>query len=324
MSLTVPDFMPKTPDPDELKYRALDLPWFFAHLNVYERVFELKEHVNGIPERLDTLSDFISSVKEQDRATRKEVSNVKMAIRDLMEHVEVIQYNLPHLALENWFTGFREDIAHAYWRVEDGKFDDASEDRDQLHSLVYGVRRIYSNTSESQRQGFKARLREHIEQLDWELTPSSPPESFKDEGREAGDLFCLGYYSTALIVLGRSVERQLLELGEERRIESVKAYDRSISWPDTKFFHKNVALNRADMPGEQGKVISNRQFHLISILIDYRNNVAHSEYQNVRRDKAQRQCKDAFDLLLELEEQKKRLDDMGENEIPPISDQKVQ
>jgi hypothetical protein len=246
------------------------------------------------------------------------------AIRDLMESIEEVQWNFPELASEHWFGRFRSDVHHAYWRVEDGRFDNAYEDEDELSSLAGEVNRIQYSTAGYRPEEFYRRLNNHIEQMDWDLLSDSPPDAYEDEIREAKDLFCLGYYSTALIVLGRAVEKALLELGKTREVESVYDFNKQIDWEDTKYYQKNEALRQVDMPGEQGKVLSKRQYHQISILIDYRNNVAHAEYGNIGREPAIRQLSDAGELLIELERKREYLEELDPEEIEPVGTQNIQ
>jgi hypothetical protein len=58
--------------------------------------------------------------------------------------------------------------------------------------------------------------------------------------------------------------------------------------------------------------------------VDYRNKAAHSDYKDIGSDKALRQCKDALELLAELEETRKALVEMDNEAIEPITDQSVQ
>lgn len=311
-------------DPGDLQYRAIDIPWFYAGHNVYERAFRLKESFERIGECLEELGEFRESFESHpETIEQSQVSEIFNAIRDLMEGVEGFQWNFPNLAYQYWFGGFMGDVAHAFWRIEDGKFSNAPGDSDELHLLAREVERIHKNVHGSTRHGFYSRLDEFIEQMDWHLVQGTPPPRYEDEIREAKDLFCLGYYATALIVLGRSVEKALLELGRTRDVRSVKAYDEIDDWEETKYYHKNEALRQVDMPGKHGKVISERQYHQISILINYRNNVAHTEYENISRAKAIRQCSDAADLLIELEEKREYLEELDLGEIEPVKAQKV-
>jgi len=316
--------MTRNLDREDLDYRALDAPWPYARSNIYERIFRLHTIINEISDYIDDLKEFDEAYNDSDEPVkRKQTREAKLAIRQLMKHTDAVKWNFPEIIHESWFSSFTSDLAHAYWRVEEGRFRKPLENEKQLNSLAGEVQRICRNLSDSRQTGFYTHLQHYIERLDWDLN-SSPPDRFEDEAREAADLFCLGYYSTALIVLGRAIEKALLDLGETRQIRSVRVYGEERPWGETKFYHKNVALNRADMPNEEGKVLSERQFHEISILVDYRNNVAHAEYSDISRDKALRQCQNAFDLLTEIEEIRDTLCDLSDDEIKPITHQKVQ
>jgi mRNA-degrading endonuclease HigB of HigAB toxin-antitoxin module len=309
---------------EELDYRAIDVPWFYASHHVFERAFQVKHHLERMRESFDTLRTFINRSEAESHAVeREEIKDSLLAIRDLMESVDVIQWNFPELASKHWFGATRGDIEHAYWRVEDGRFDKAYENEEQMYALAGEVQRILDNFTESIRHGFYDRLNEYIQKLDWNLISGYPPERYEDEIREAKDMFCLGYYSTSLIVLGRAVEKTLLELGQERKVRSVHAFGETKAWKDTKFYTKNEALSDIDMSGKAGKVISDRQYHEISILIKYRNDVAHAEYDNISRDEAIRKCSDAGDLLVDLEEEREYLEKLDDNEINPVENQTV-
>ncbi|MFD1634638.1 hypothetical protein ACOZ4L_02775 [Haloplanus ruber] len=311
-------------DSEDLDYRALDAPWFYARSNIYERIFRLHTIINEIANYIDELKEFDEAYTDADESvTREQTREAKLAVRQLMEHTDAVKWNFPEIVHESWFSSFTSDLAHAYWRVEEGRFRNPLENEQQLYSLAGEVQRICRNLSDSRQTGFYTHLQDYIERLDWDLN-SPTPDRFEDEAREAADLFCLGYYSTALIVLGRAIEKALLDLGETRQIRSVHVYGEERPWSETKFYHKNVALKRVDMPNESGKVLSKRQFHEISILVDYRNNVAHAEYSDISRDKALRQCQNAFDLLREIEEIRDALCDLSDDKIKPITQQKVQ
>ncbi|PSP73837.1 hypothetical protein BRC86_08040 [Halobacteriales archaeon QS_3_64_16] len=70
-------------------------------------------------------------------------------------------------------------------------------------------------------------------------------------------------------------------------------------------------------------MISQRQYHEISILVDYRNNVAHSDYENIEHSVASRRAKTAVDLLRDLAELVNELDQMENEKIDPIACQTV-
>ncbi|WP_152423135.1 hypothetical protein [Natrinema versiforme] len=310
---------------DDIMFRDIDEEWIFHDSNVIYRIFKLKEKVSELHERMDLLETFIEEYEsDEEEPSPKLIREARRSILRLMNCVEVIAWNFPHLASETWFGHFKEDIAHGYWRTEEGRYRDAETDQDELGQLYSEARRIFDNTSNSQSQGVLSRLSEYFEFMDIDFQMKKVPEEYDDAIREAADLYCLGYYSTALLVLGRAVEKCLLQLGEDRRVESVRMYGDEVDWEDTKFHFRNVALNRINMPKMHGKVLSDRQYHQIAILVDYRNNVAHSDYEQIDRDAALRQCMESVDLLEELNDAREHLQELDDEDIDPIYNQKVQ
>ncbi len=82
-------------------------------------------------------------------------------------------------------------------------------------------------------------------------------------------------------------------------------------------------MKNIQKPNSTEKLISQRQYHEISVLVNYRNNVAHSEHEDIERDEALRQINNAFSLLKELTEQIEELEKLDDDEINPIEGQKA-
>lgn len=288
-------------------------------------MFELQRGWKRMREAFETLEEFEDLYEREGEDAYQEVRKAEMAITDLTEATEEFWYNFPALGSKSWFTGFHRDLAHAHWRVKAGEFhvEDSSVESN-LHRARYEVRSILSNTSTSNHQGIMNLLWEFLEHQGNELSAYDLPEEYREEAYEVQDLFCIGYYSTALLVVGRAIEKALLELGEARDVRTVRAYGNMIDWPDTKFAHKATALHRVNMPERHGKVLSKKQYHQMSILIDYRNSVAHSEYANIEREAALREMKSAFQLLIELCEAKEYLNELPDEEIDTVEGQKAQ
>lgn len=307
----------------EADYSTIDPPWFGENENVIMRIFRLQEELQRMQDAVNDLKEFDSKY-EEGPLDSKQTDRARLGIHRLMDSVEVFLYVFDDLVEKRWFLGFKQDIDHAYWRVDEGRFIEAPEDEETLRAFAGEVKDILSNVSAANHQGPLSQLYEYIERMGYELPIYEVPDEFEADIHEARDQFCLGYYSTGLLVLGRAVEKALLQLGQVRKVVSAEAYGNSVAWQDTKFWHKNVALNRIDMPEQYGKVLSKKQFHQISILVDYRNKVAHSEYEDIGRDQALRQMLDAADLLIELNDKIEKLRDMDEEKIDPVENQSVQ
>ncbi|MFD1527596.1 MULTISPECIES: hypothetical protein [Halobacteriales] len=310
---------------ENIAFRHIDDEWHHHNSNVIYRIFKLKEFYDEIRDHIETLEGFVEQCgSEEKEPSKKLISDSRRAILRLMRNVEAIAWNFPHLAHESWFGSFKEDIAHGYWRIEEMRYQNAESDPDERRQLCGEARRICENTSEAFSQGILGRLTEFFEFMDVDFHMKDTPKEYKSTIREAADLYCLGYYSTALLVLGRAVEKCLLQLGRDRKVKSIRAYNDEIDWEDARFHFRNKALNRIDMPEKHGKVLSDRQYHQIAILIKYRNNVAHSDYEQVGRDEALRQCMSALDLLEELNELRSHLRELDDESIRPVSNQKAQ
>jgi uncharacterized protein YutE (UPF0331/DUF86 family) len=302
-------------------YYNLDTPWFHANDNVLKRIFELKSAFDTIQHSLSTLDDLHEKCEEEGTDAIDSSTDITRHIRRLMKASEEFEYCFDELARSAWFSGFTQDIAHTYWRFEEGKYRNAAKDEGVLRQLLDEVRRILDNTSTTSSQGVVRRLRRFIESYGMEVSPSSAPTRFKEDVYEARDLYCLGYYSTALLVLGRAVEKGLLELGEERKVKSIETNWGERSWQEANFRGRNNALKHVNMPETDGKVISQKQYHEISILIDYRNNVAHKDYSDIEREAAKRQIKSAYALLESIQEKIDHLQDLDDEEIEPVEGQ---
>ncbi len=248
--------------------------------------------------------------------------DITRPITKIMEAAEVFSYNFPELAKSSWRGGFTQDVAHAYWRIEEGRFRKAASDEDVFAQLMGEASDILENSTSASNSVLQ-RLTEFLENYGRDLHPQDVPEQHRVDVYEARDLYCLGYYSTALMVLGRAVEKALLELGQVRKVRTVEAYG-TTDWEDARFYNRNEALHHINMPERHGKVLSDREYHQIAILIDYRNNVAHSEYDQVGREEAHRQLMDAFALLRELSEKIEYLEELDDDKIEVVEEQKAQ
>jgi uncharacterized protein YutE (UPF0331/DUF86 family) len=292
------------------------------NLNVFGRVFETRRHLD----RIQTSVEWLESFREQHEngnLTRDTASSGLAGVKRLMKSLDSIEYIFPELEEEVWFVGLQEHVHHAYWRVEEGRFDGVLDMEEDAIELFAGeVSDILSNITESTHVNPINHLHRFFEGYGREFDPSQAPEEYQKEVFEARDLYCLGYYSTGLIVLGRATERAILQLGTARRISSVDGFRGTTSWGDARFFERTEAMFNVDMPDDSGKMISKRQYHLIQILIDYRNKVAHKDYREISKDSARRIMGEALKVLTELEERREEVENMEDeliNELNAVS-----
>lgn len=308
---------------EEGEYYDLEPPWNFANNSVIVRISQLRRHRDRIFKSVNELESLYKECQKHGTDAITRTLDITRHILKLMESAEVFSYNFPELAEKSWWGGFTQDVAHAYWRIEEGRFEDAGSDEETLSGLLGEVADILENSTGASNSVLH-QLSIFLDHYGQDLHPQDVPKKYESDVYEARDLYCLGYYSTSLMVLGRAVEKALLELGEVRKVKTIRTHGSQTDWRKARFYHRNIALNRIDMPDQHGKVLSEKEYHQIAILIDYRNNVAHSEYDQVGREEAHRQLMDAFDLLRELSEKIEYLQELDDDMIEPVEGQKAQ
>lgn len=299
-------------------YYYFNPPWIpYENQNVVKRLFRLKEEYETVFDSIEKLSELESDLEEEDGDYEEIHREARRAIFDLINGLEVFIYNFSELVNEEWFGSFWQSVASATWRAEQNRFESNPE------SLATHIRDILDHTPSTIYTGIRGDFQNFIEFYGREIEPSNVPENYQADVYEARDLFCLGYYSTALLVLGRAVEKALLELGHKRKIETLQEFGSETSWDNARFYSRKEALKEIQKPGSSDKMISQRQYHEISVLVDYRNNVAHSEYENLEKEEALRQINNAYSLLNEICELIEQLDEIPDDDIESILGQTV-
>lgn len=292
-------------------------------MNAFSRMFEIQRNLDQIRSSVEDLDEFREQ-REEGNLSRDTATGAVAAVKQLMRALDSIEYAFPELVDEVWFSGFKQDVHHAYWRIEDGRFDGVLDmERDSIRGFSTEVEDILANISESINTNPIYQLQRFLRRYGEEFYPLDAPEEYHNEVFEARDLFCLGYYSTGLIVLGRAVERALLQLGQARKINSVDGFRDSTEWEEARFFERAKALYNINRPDQSGKMISKRQYHLVQLLIDYRNKVAHEDYRSISKDSAARMMGQALDLLSEVEETRSDLEELPDDEIPEMDNVSV-
>lgn len=301
---------------EEDLYYYFQPPWTpYENQNIIMRVFQLKENFDQVFEAVETLDEIKTELSEG-AAYEEVIRDGRRAIFELMDGLESFLYNFPEILQEEWFHNFWQTVAGATWRAQEGKLEGERRFKIFLNDiLAYFPGTIYGSIYRD--------FNRFLEFYGSDIQPNQVPDDFRLDVYEARDQFCLGYYSTALFVLGRAVEKALLQLGQERKIETIKAFGREVDWKDARFYSRKEAMKNIQKPNSTEKLISQRQYHEISVLVNYRNNVAHSEHEDIERDEALRQINNAFSLLKELTEQIEELEKLDDDEINPIEGQKA-
>lgn len=291
-------------------------------MNVFSRVLELEHKLDQIHSSIERLESFQQGCENE--KSDVDAGQALAGIKSLMRSLDAFEYAFPELRDQIWFSGFQSDVHHAYWRVEDGRFDDAlSSDEDATLALLREVNDILSNVADSTHTNPINQLRRFLERYGEVFDPHDAPDEYENELFEARDLYCLGYFSTGLIVLGRAVERALLDLGRIRKITSINGFSEHTDWEDARFFERAKALHVVDMPDKSGKVISKSQYHQIQLLIDYRNQVAHDQYRQISKAAASRMMGQALDLLSGLEDRREIIADFADKEVQELENVSV-
>lgn len=319
--LPAPEVTSMNPDrfAKERDYPSGDVGYGMSR-NVYSRVFKIHQDLNRIQTSIDQLQIFREQFADEDLSSDS-ATGAMTSIKALMRSLDAIEYAFPDLGDKVWFGGFKDDVHGAYWRVEAGRFDGVFDmESGSLESLSFHVNNILGNVSDSSHTNPINQLHRFLERYGDEFDPYHAPEEYYKEVFEARDLFCLGYFSTGLIVLGRAVERVLLHVGHARHIRSVDGFGGSTQWESARFFERTEALYNIDMPDDSGKMISKRQYHQIQLLIDHRNKVAHDEYRTISKSEAARTMGQTLELLSKLEATKIKLEDIPVDQIQERTD----
>lgn len=274
-------------------FYALEPPWFSENSNAIVRIFRLKKAFDGVFDSLDEVEEIENKLEEDEAKPEDVVFDFQIAVHEIVHGLEEFYYCFPEVVNEEWFHSLWQSSAGAYWRAEEGRFKENPE------GITYYVSEIVDHIPSGQEPGPYRNLEAFLNSRGSSFRHSQVDALFKEDVYEARDHIAIGYYSTALLVLGRAVEKALLKIGQERKIERIKKGEQR-SWDEATFSDRTEALANADHPNGDGKMISQKQYLEISILIDYRNNVAHTEYESIEREEAIRKCETALDLLKEL------------------------
>lgn len=198
------------------------------------------------------------------------------------------------------FNDFWQALASLYWRINDKRYTK----KKNAKGLKLRIKRILvynrgsSPITQALWQFFNKRFNE--------IVYSDVRDEFRGDLFEARDHACAGYYSTALFVLGRAIEKALYKIGKARNISSIiiKFSNKKTKreWSEASFYFMNKALYKAKDPVEKGAILDKKQYSEINKLISYRNDAAHKEYRNLPEKKARREMRNATAVLEDLSE----------------------
>jgi hypothetical protein len=223
--------------------------------------------------------------------------------------IEIVYSQFPDLEQEEWFTGTWEEMAGAYWRAEAGQLDSDAE------VVRMWLDRLLPYFEGPPNQDFTSKLYWHLHRSHAMLEGDAAVEDYDSDFLEARDLAVLGYFSTALFVMGRSVERVLHEIGERLGLEGIQFPNgKTLAWEDVGFQQKADALHRVKGRVDEGRILSKPQYHEVSILVHHRNAVAHKEYASVPAEEAQRMLNNASRLLTVLLTRMAALSDVSDDD----------
>lgn len=275
----------RAPDagPDETR------EWAYARENAAMRYIQLGVELETMREALDDLKAVAASEAGGD------VLKADLAILHLFEATAAFYAHYHDLGREEWFINARNAIGSAHWRVEKGVID---KDPEQLRMWAD---RIVREAEGPGRHDLVVNIRQFIERRGHFLSTHDVEKTFERDVREARDLYSLGYYQTSLFVLGRAVERGLLELGELRGLLRIEPENgKPQKWEDAKFAQRGKALHRLPLGPGKMTCLNRREYHEVAILANQRNEVAHSDYTEMPDEEGERMVRNAFSLLVAI------------------------
>lgn len=272
----------------------------FVFLRVGVKIDEIDRELRKLQNELRKFEREEISGKELYKETWMEIRHLRTSLDDITEA-------FPQIKKKRWHHNFSEAIEGAHWRLEEGWFVE----HENKHVIANYIRDILENTDRKPEDDIVSRLKRYFEYKLEFLDEGKVSEDFQEDVKEARDIACLGHYSSALFVMGRGIEKALNKLGDAREVKSIKAHEDTKKWGKASFHQMNEALKEVDMPDGSGKVINKKEYHEISKLIGYRNDVAHNSHYDLEKDQAMSEIESAFHLLKDLSE---RIEEMEEIE----------
>lgn len=293
-----------------------DWSWTDAHNRPY--IFlQIGVKIEDIDRNLRELQNKIREFEKDEISGEKLYRETYMSIRYLRDNLDDITEAFPEIEQKGWHYNFSEAIEGAHWRLEEGWFIE----HDNKPVIAKYIRDILENTDRRPEDDIVSRLKRYFEYRLEFLDEDKVSKDFQVDVKEARDIACLGHYSSALFVMGRGIEKALNKLGNVREVKSIKGHGTTKKWIKASFHQMNEALKEVDMPDGSGKVINKKEYHEISKLIGYRNDVAHNSHHDLEKDQAMSEIESAFHLLKDLSE---RIEDIEEmDDITEVKKQSV-
>lgn len=296
----------------EGKFYCFEPPWYYENFNIIYRSKQLYDSVSEMERRVGEIKDFFDNAETREEA-ESNIYELYSSVELLLREFETFKYVFPYIVENEWYHDPWQDFAGAYWRLEEEGW---GRKRGISMNLQDGLN-YFSGPHNTIKKfyGF-------LENLGNELPYMRIDDEFEEDVDEIKNLYSIGYYRTSLLVLGRTIEKCLLMIGKERKIVSVDFHS-VMPWEETSFSARAKALKDVNMPESNEKVISKRQYHNIQIMIDHRNNVAHSDYENIEKEVAINKIESGFRLLKELDAQLEKLQDIEDPKIHEVHKQNV-
>lgn len=293
-----------------------DWRWTDAHNRPY--VFlRIGVKIEDINRNLRELQNELRKFEKEEISGEDLFRETCMKIRHLRDNLDDITEAFPEIEQKGWHHNFSEAIEGAHWRLEKGWF--IKHENEPV--IATYIRDILEHTDRKPEDDIIWRLKRFFEYRIEFLDQKKAAEDFQADIKEARDIACLGHYSSALFVMGRGIEKALNKLGNTREVKSIKAHGSTIKWRRASFYQMNEALKEVDLPDNSGKAINNKEYHEISKLIGYRNDVAHNSHHDLEKDQAMSEIESAFHLLKDLSE---RIEEIGEMEdINEVENQSI-
>lgn len=307
---------------DEMGFYCFEPPWFYEKYNPLIRASELNDRLEEMRDRIDNLQNIHHKHKKDEEECENKVFDIWVEVEPLMGNIELFGYVFKELSQKEWYITFWQNTAGVYWRAGEMVEEDNLNyiNRQGVMVTLQDLLKYFTGAGGNPINKLHAYVEDRGREIyfDYDL-----PNEFEHDLYEIRDLFSLDYYSTTLLVLGRSVEKALLTLGNERKIKTLRSFGDVRKWEEARFYSRVEALKEINKPDSDEKMISRKQYHELSILVDYRNNVAHSEYEEITREEALSQIDDALRLLDDICRLIEEIRNMNDQKIDEIEGQSV-
>ena len=181
------------------------------------RSFQLKPSLDSINTSLEKL-DNIEKHLEENTDPKNVVGEFGVAVQDLLISIEEFAYCFEEVRHRDCLHSLWQAVASAYWRDEEGwSINEPWRIKSEIDDIT-------AHTTNIPAPGPHQKFERFIQQRGSALAPDGVSPPFQEDVYEARGLLAIGYYSTALLVLDRAVEKALLTAGRKRKVNSITAF----------------------------------------------------------------------------------------------------